>query len=132
MGRSRHAKSVLGADSALFQRALREPASVVVVNTTTDVMGSLTVVELVCSCLSIAGAALLVATLVSKDVYGSSCSSGCALYMKFTEGSGCGKKGVCDTAVFAAFAALAIGVLFVLQLIFVYTYERGSGSATKW
>ena len=70
----------------------------------------------------------------SKKAYDSDdigCSSKCPLYSKFTSRDGfyieCGKKGVCDTALFAGFAALVTGVLFVVQLILVFIYERRSG-----
>ena len=103
------------------------------------VMGFLTVLELVCSCLSIAGATILVAaTFASKKAYDSDntgCSSKCPLYSKFTFKDGvsieCGKKGVCDTALFAGFAALATAVLFVVQLILVFIHERRSGQDGK-
>ena len=100
-------------------------------------MAFLTAVELICTCLVVAAGIVLIAgTFASKNAYDiyepagyrDDCVSRCALFGKwdtqYNYGMSCGKKGVCDSAIFAGFASVAIGVIFIAQIVGVLFQER--------
>jgi hypothetical protein len=93
-------------------------------------MAFLTVVELICTSLAAAGAIVLISgTFASKNAYDEKwCPSKCALFSKFDVKTTsypdfCGNKHVCDGTLFAGFASLGLGLLFILQTIGILCHE---------